>query len=164
MESLPDRSDLSLDTAYLLNAEETRVVSYELLSWLWPITPGRLLAHVFRGTTKIVSRVSNYAGANQVWFFDHHDPLEPSLCWPQLCLLPAIASQRFYDLRAWISPIFSSSGLGQGKRAMDLQFSSLTKAKRSREGARGAPKVKTGCQTCKYASRAVPQWFCYSWW
>jgi hypothetical protein len=34
---------------------------------------------------------------------------------------------------------------------MEPQQKSLAKAKKLRLGARGIPKVKTGCQICKYA-------------
>jgi len=48
-----------------------------------------------------------------------------------------------------LESVIHDAGLGSRQEGM-LPNASLAKTRKARLGARGVPKVKTGCQTCKY--------------
>jgi hypothetical protein len=50
--------------------------------------------------------------------------------------------------------VIHNAGLGLGQEGM-VPNASLVRTKKPRLGARGVPKVKTGCQTCKYVFSGV---------
>jgi hypothetical protein len=50
--------------------------------------------------------------------------------------------------------VIHNASLGSGREGM-VSNASLVGTKKARLGARGVPKVKTGCQTCKYVLSGI---------